>query len=175
VTRVLRDREVLLRPLQERDLDALLAVVAAPGVAEWWGPLGDRKHEAEALRNERDGGAFAIEVAGELAGWLGYDEELEPNYRHASLDIALAPAFQDRGIGRRALRLAIGWLTGERGHHRLTIDPAAHNERAVHVYESVGFRPVGLMRRYERGSDGSWHDGLLMELLAADLPAGGTD
>ena len=35
----------------------------------------------------------------------------------------------------------------------------------------VGFRPVGVMRRYERGPDGEWHDGLLMELLAEDLIA----
>jgi aminoglycoside 6'-N-acetyltransferase len=26
-----------------------------------------------------------------------------------------------------------------------------------------------LMRRYERGSDGEWHDGLLMDLLAGEL------
>jgi aminoglycoside 6'-N-acetyltransferase len=161
----LRDGELVLRPLEERDVRWLLAVVAAPGVAEWWGPIDDAEHEAEGLRNEQDGGAFAIDVGGEPAGWVGYNEELEPNCRHASLDIALAPPFQDRGYGRRALRLAIGWLTGERGHHRITIDPAAHNARAIHVYEAVGFRPVGIMHAYERGNDGTWHDNLLMELV----------
>jgi aminoglycoside 6'-N-acetyltransferase len=25
------------------------------------------------------------------------------------------------------------------------------------------------MRKYERGSDGTWHDGLLMDLLAEEL------
>jgi hypothetical protein len=33
----------------------------------------------------------------------------------------------------------------------------------------VGFRPVGIMRAYERGRDGSFHDGLLMDLLAGEL------
>ncbi len=60
-------------------------------------------------------------------------------------------------------------LFGQRGHHRLTIDPAAHNQRAIRSYQRVGFRPVGVMRRYERGADGSWHDGLLMDLLPEDL------
>jgi aminoglycoside 6'-N-acetyltransferase len=171
---VLRDGEVVLREIEARDLDPLLAMIAMPGVAEWWGPLGDREHEVEGLLNAQDGGAFAIEVAGELAGWLGYNEELEPNYRHASLDIFVAPELQNRGVGRAALRLAIGWLTGECGHHRLTIDPAARNARAIHVYESVGFRPVGILRRQERGFDGTWHDALLMDLLAEDLaPDGG--
>jgi hypothetical protein len=53
------------------------------------------------------------------------------------------------------------------GHHRITIDPAAENAAAIRAYEKVGFRPVGVMRRYERDVDGDgWHDGLLMELLA---------
>ena len=49
------------------------------------------------------------------------------------------------------------------------IDPAADNVAAIRSYEKVGFRPVGVMRRYERGPDGQWHDGLLMDLLAEDL------
>ena len=33
----------------------------------------------------------------------------------------------------------------------------------------VGFKPVGVMRRYERDANGKdWHDGLLMELLAGE-------
>jgi aminoglycoside 6'-N-acetyltransferase len=49
------------------------------------------------------------------------------------------------------------------------IDPAASNARAIRSYERVGFRPVGVMRRYERGRDGGWRDGLLMDLLPEDL------
>jgi aminoglycoside 6'-N-acetyltransferase len=29
---------------------------------------------------------------------------------------------------------------------------------------------VGVMRSYERSTDGSWHDCLLMDLVSADLP-----
>jgi aminoglycoside 6'-N-acetyltransferase len=60
-------------------------------------------------------------------------------------------------------------LIRDRGHHRITIDPAAENERAIRCYARVGFRRVGVLRRYERGADGSWHDGVLMELLAEEL------
>src|SRR5204862_2028311 len=101
-----------------------------------------------------------IEVAGELAGWLGFTEEREPDYRHAGLDIFLAPEVQAQGLGPAALTLAARWLIDERGHHRLTIDPAQANERAIRAYAKVGFRPVGIMRRYERGVEESWHDNL---------------
>ena len=59
--------------------------------------------------------------------------------------------------------------SSERGHHRLVIDPAASNARAIRAYEAVGFKPVGIMRMYERGPDGTFHDGLLMDLLTEDL------
>ena len=56
-------------------------------------------------------------------------------------------------------------------HHRFTIDPAVHNQRAIRCYAAVGFRRVGVMRNYERVDDGPWHDGLLMDLLAEELIA----
>ena len=51
----------------------------------------------------------------------------------------------------------------------LVIDPAADNAAAIRSYTKVGFRPVGIMRRYERVTDGTWHDSLLMDLLADEL------
>jgi aminoglycoside 6'-N-acetyltransferase len=43
------------------------------------------------------------------------------------------------------------------------------NEPAIAAYTRVGFRPVGVMREYQRMPDGSWVDALLMDLLAAGL------
>ena len=40
---------------------------------------------------------------------------------------------------------------------------------AIATYRRVGFRPVGIMRRYERGPDGTFHDGLLMDMLEGEL------
>jgi aminoglycoside 6'-N-acetyltransferase len=162
---------VTLRPLTPADADALaFAMLDDPSVRRWWGSLGDAAQRRDELLNE--GRAFAIEVDGALAGWIGYEEELEPDYKHAGLDITLLPEHQGRGVGPAALRLAARWLVGERGHHRITIDPAVANARAVRAYRKVGFRDVGVLRRYERAPDGTWEDGLLMDLLADELEAG---
>lgn len=160
--RELRGERVTLRPLTEPDVAPLNAIVASPGVAEHWG--------MEPAIDEQD--AFTILVDGEIAGWVGWYEEDDPDYRHGGLDIFVAPAFQGRGIGREALRLVARWLLSDRGHHRLIIDPAASNARAIATYTSLGFKPVGVMRRYERGPDGTFHDGLLMDLLADELADG---
>ena len=74
-------------------------------------------------------------------------------------------------MGTEAVELLARYLFFECGHHRITIDPAAHNERAIRSYAKVGFRPVGVMRQYERGPGGQFHDGLLMDLLRGELTA----
>lgn len=159
MTEVLRGERVTLRPQRAEDLPVLNAICAAPGVREWWG--------TDPTVDDQD--AFTIWVEGEIAGWLGWYEENDEDYRHGGLDIFVAPAFWGAGLGREALWLGARWLIEARGHHRLIIDPAAHNARAIRAYESIGFKPVGVMRRYERGPDGTWHDGLLMDLLPEEL------
>jgi aminoglycoside 6'-N-acetyltransferase len=74
-----------------------------------------------------------------------------------------------RGLGTDAVRTLARHLIDDCGHHRLVTDPAADNQAAIRCYTKVGFCPVGIMRRYERGPDGTWHDGMLMDLLADEL------
>ncbi len=164
---LLRGERLTLQPLSDPDLDQLVVLLADPSVRRWWGTVEGPAELREDLRH--DGTAFAIHVDGAVAGWLGISEETTPDYRHVALDIALGPGFQDRGLGSEALRTVIRWLIEERGHHRFTIDPAIANERAIRAYAAIGFRPVGVLRRYERGPDGAWKDGLLMDLLAEEL------
>ncbi len=115
---------------------------------------------------------FAVLVDDEVRGLVQYGEQDDEDYRHASIDIFLKPAVHGRGwVGTRWRHSPDTWLT-TRGHHRLVMsDPAADNTAAIRCYASVGFRPVGIMRRYERDAQGGgWHDGLLMDLLAEELP-----
>ena len=90
---------------------------------------------------------------------MQYHEELDPEYRHAGIDLFLGAPYQDRGLGTDAVRTIARHLVHDRGHHRLTIDPVAHNARAIRCYEKVGFRRVGIMREYQRDPDGTWRDG----------------
>ena len=113
-----------------------------------------------------DSRAFAVELESVLCGMIQYQEESEPDFEHAGIDLFLAPRFHGQGLGRDAVRTLARWLVDERGHHRLTIDPAADNAAAIRADEKTGFKPVGLMREYWRDPDGVWRDGLLMDLLA---------
>jgi aminoglycoside 6'-N-acetyltransferase len=162
----LRGQRVVLRPLADVDRARLRAILAEPEVARWWGLGGAGSAESEPDDDEVQ---LAIEVDAEVVGAIQYAEEDDPDYRHASIDIFLTTRAQGHGIGPDAIRTLARYLFDQRGHHRLTIDPAASNARAIAAYAKVGFRPVGIMRQYERGPDGTWHDGLLMDLLRPEL------
>ena len=162
----LQGERVTLRPIDVADLEPLADVIREPSVARWWGESEEPERLRENLRME--GCAWAIEVDGALAGWLGYTEETEPEYRSVGLDVSLSGRFQGQGLGPDALRTAIRWFASERGHHRFTIDPNAANEPAIKAYSAVGFKPIGITRRSEL-IDGEWTDGLLMDLLIEEL------
>jgi aminoglycoside 6'-N-acetyltransferase len=160
---------LVLRPIGPDDVAELRRIHALPEVARWWDdPADDFPHS-----DDSDSTRFVIEVDGTVAGLIQFGEEEEPKYRHAAIDIFLDPSWHGRGIGTEAVRRVARLLIDERGHHRITIDPAADNVAAIRAYEKVGFKPVGVMQEYERDHDGTgWHDGLLMELLARDVEGG---
>jgi aminoglycoside 6'-N-acetyltransferase len=144
------------------DADALRAIRRDPAVVEWW----DELEPDFPLADEPEVTRLTIHHDGEIAGMVQFGEELEPKYRHASVDIFVAPAHQGRGVCTEAIRLVVDHLLRERGHHRITIDPAAENAAAVRCYSKAGFKPVGIMRLAERDADGKgWHDALMMELV----------
>jgi len=160
---------VSLRAPTKEDVSPLAVIRATPEVHRWWRGEGDMAAEVAADLADADAHTLVVEVGGRVAGAIQWSAETEPDYRHASIDIYLDPALHGRGLGADAVRTLARHLTTEVGFHRLVIDPAADNAAAIACYSKVGFRPVGIMRRYERGSDGTWHDGLLMDLLAEEL------
>jgi aminoglycoside 6'-N-acetyltransferase len=163
---VLRGERLVLRPARADDADALAAILREPEVRAWWG-----RYDAARVRSDlAELRSYVIEVDGTVAGWLHVHEEAEPDWPSVAFDVLVSERLRGCGYGREALRTAIRWFADERGHHRFTIDPSVENSRAIRAYEAVGFRRVGVLRRYERGPDGRWRDALLMELIVEPAP-----
>jgi aminoglycoside 6'-N-acetyltransferase len=164
---MLQGDQVTLRPVTVDDVPALAEFFAVPEVAEWW--PGENEERLRAALEDEDGVGLVVSLDGQMIGYTQYYEETDPDYRHATIDITLHPAFCNRGLGTDALRTLCRHLFDDLGHHRITIDPSLVNARAIASYRKVGFRAVGVMRRYERANDGTWRDSLLMDLLAEEL------
>lgn len=157
----------VLRPPREGELRRLARDMAADPEASPW--VGSDIATLERWFTDECCVTLVIDVGGDPAGVITYEEETDPDYRHVAIDITLLAAHVNRGLGSASIRLLALWLASTLDHHRFTIDPAADNARAIRAYEKAGFRPVGIMREYERGADGSYHDNLLMDLLVREL------
>lgn len=160
---VLEGRMGTLRPLVAGEAKAFAVALSQDEGAHPW--IGYEASVLEQWFADAAVHAFAVEEGGVAHGVITFEEQLDPDYRSANIDIALLSSGTNRGLGTDAIRTLAHWLFEQRDHHRITIDPAVGNSRAVRSYEKVGFKPVGIMRQYERGPDGTWHDNLLMDLL----------
>ena len=157
---------VVLEPLGEADAPALRTMRLEPEITAWWGPLEDDFP----FGDDPDATRFTIRRGGAAAGLIQYGEELEPMYRHAWIDLFVDPAHGRRGVGTDAIVTLVRHLTEDRGHHRITIDPALDNVAAIGCYEKAGFRRVGVMQAAERDPlSGRWRDALLLELVVVPL------
>ena len=161
---------ILLRAVQPDDVDALVRIFSEPAVVPWWHGY-DRARIVREFLHGDDGAetVYVVEVDRQVAGVIQSYEEQEPDYRAAGIDIAIGTQWHGTGVAVDALRTLARYLIDESGHHHLTIDPAVDNGRAIACYRKVGFRDVGVLRQNERGADGTFHDTLLMDLVADEL------
>ncbi|GHJ38031.1 GNAT family N-acetyltransferase [Streptomyces sp. TS71-3] len=169
---------VRLRPARAGDRERFLEILGCPEVARWWGDPEEEADEAcappagvrsYAIEQRPENGASENGTESPVVGIVQAWEETTRDFRHAGLDIAVHPDWHRKGIGSAALYVLAHYLFEVDGHHRLTIDPATDNEPAISLYQKLGFRPVGVMREYERRDDGTVRDGLLMDMLAGEL------
>jgi RimJ/RimL family protein N-acetyltransferase len=128
---------------------------------------------AEIERSEREPesfGRFVIELDGERAGVMGF-EERSSAHRIAHLGgLAVHPDFRGRGIADEGARMLQRLLFDELGYHRLELACYGFNDRAIRHAERSGFVREGVKRRaYLR--HGEWQDAVLFGLLREDLEA----
>src|SRR3712207_7984684 len=95
---VLRGKRVLLRPGRPEDADRLYQIRNELEVIRWWGSV-DMEEISEEFIGADDG--FVIEANGEVVGAIQYNDENEPMYRHAGIDIFLTSTRHGRGWAQR--------------------------------------------------------------------------
>ena len=164
----LNGQQVTLRAMAAADVDRVVEMNALPDVARWWAPRDTAYVQAKLSREDLV--CWVVELDGDLVGFVQAYEDTHSEYRHAGLDLFLAPTVHGRGLGQDIVRTVCRHLIDDRGHHRLVIDPAEANARAIRCYEAVGFRRVGVMRSYWWDHvEERWADGVLLDLVKGEL------
>lgn len=95
---------------------------------------------------------FAIETLGAgdgtaVIGWIELDGVLW-TAGTTSFSIALAREMQGQGYGREALALALDFAFDELNLHRVGLTVFAENQRAIRLYEQLGFVHEGTAREF---------------------------
>jgi aminoglycoside 6'-N-acetyltransferase len=146
------DPDLMLSALTEEDLPLLRRWFAEPHVASVWSPPGEGIEEIASHLSRAHVAPYLIVEAGRPVGYLQLYHANPDDFWMAhdlprdtyGLDLFIGPPDAlRRGLGARAILLAVRHLAALPGCARLHIDPAPDNGRAIHVYEKAGFRKVG--------------------------------
>src|SRR5689334_22215453 len=106
---MLQGARVALRPVESADLARLLEILREPAVARRWSEPDDASDRELLAGGGADEGeritTFAITRETEIVGWIAGWEKLDPEYRHAGIDLFLSTKHQGQGLGPEAIRL----------------------------------------------------------------------
>ena len=130
----------MIRDLTPADLDGVMAIEEASFPTPW----------SRALFEEEIGRRFsdAIVVIGEPGGTVdGYAICWTIGEQSHLLNIAVRPEVRKGGIGRSLLRECLR-RSALAGGRRIFLEVRPTNQEAIRLYESEGFRFVGIRRGY---------------------------
>lgn len=141
--------EICIRPMTRADLDDVLAIEQASFLSPW-----RREHFLQEIHSHLSFPLVAVHgecVAGYVCLMSLFEEA-------QILDIAVAPSFRGRGVGRALLERAIA-IAREKGAERLVLEVRESNGAAIRLYERFGFVRYFVRKGYYEGKE----DALLME------------
>jgi len=164
-------RECLLRPMVEDDAKELCEFLPrtheeADFVNYMPGEFNKTvKEEREFIRNH-NGKPCSISMVAEMDGRIvgiagGASLEFRRFVHHAECGLVILKAFWGQGIGRKMMECLIDWSRAA-GHRKLYLKVFDHNERAIRLYDSLGFVEEARLKGDVLRGDGTYGDTIIM-------------
>jgi len=166
---------VCLRAFESSDLDIVVEHFNKLELRQLLGvPIPRSKNYLELLFGKRGSsdpwidGLLELSIIDKRTGeFLGFVYLGDINKPHSRAEFGISILNPDRlskGYGTDATRVILWVSFNILGLHSIYLDTYPHNERAIHVYEKVGFKRVGIFRESEF-IDGAYIDRLYMDIL----------
>jgi RimJ/RimL family protein N-acetyltransferase len=85
--------------------------------------------------------------------YMRHDGIKAMHHRKVDIGIVIGQEFQGKGYGSEAILWGTNWAFNVAGMHRVQIQCFEFNQRAIDLYQKLGFKLEG------RGREAFWHDG----------------
>jgi ribosomal-protein-alanine N-acetyltransferase len=161
VLRTLPEEELSLRPISIATLDEVLEIERRSYEFPW-----TRVNFIDSLA----AGYRALAVIGPDGAMRAYDIAMGGVEETHLLNLTVAPPWRRRGLARMLLDDLVRHGL-DRGDFRLWLEVRASNAIARTLYESYGFRHVGMRRGYYPATGGAREDAMVMRLALKDARA----
>ena len=132
--------QTTLRPVDEDDVELLLAWHADPDVSRFWDDETFTRESMLARLARPDVTPYLVLADGPPIGYLQVWSDAEPG--GGGLDMFLEPSARRRGLGPDAARAMARHLVEKRDWSRVTVDPYLWNVHAVRAWRKAGFVEV---------------------------------
>ncbi len=175
--RFLEGTKVYLRPIELADTDWYFASIYDKNTRRLTGTQKHYSREQIARYidgKSQDSSSVLLLIAtcedDRLVGDIAI-QNIDTMNRNANIRIAInSEAYQGKGYGTEALRLMLDYGFGILNLHRIELNVFSYNERAMHVYEKLGFKREGVQRE-ALYYDHQYYDSILMSILEHEYRA----
>jgi RimJ/RimL family protein N-acetyltransferase len=104
----------------------------------------EQTHRIRSVLSQDNQMIFVVEHEDQLVGFLGaFGGTYHRNQHCAQIVIGIRRDFTDQGIGRRLFEALEKWAIDHK-LHRLELTVMSHNERAIRLYQKMGFKSEGI-------------------------------
>ena len=118
------------------------------------------------ITNSQQGGVtFVAEDGGRIVGFLVFTRNSMKRLNHTGLfGMGILEDYCNQGVGTKLLSQLIHWAKIQEGIEKICLGVFSTNERAIKVYEKIGFKEEGREKRQFKFEDGRYADNVLMAL-----------
>lgn len=164
-------KDIHLRAIEKTDLDFLHKLYNNPSIMNFWFEEAyyskakmeeNFERQAEADRSR----GFILQKGDEKLGFVALFH-IEPIHRKSEFAIMMDPEQQGKGYAKAATKLAMDYAFLTLNLHKLYLIVDVDNEKAVHIYEKMGFTREAIMKD-EFFVNGSYHSIEYMSLFQKD-------
>ncbi|MFZ3591139.1 GNAT family N-acetyltransferase [Bacillus sp. DJP31] len=127
-------------------------------------PSNVEKEREKIQKSHEKGNLYIVyEVEGKVVGFLLFNRyELERLKHAGSMGMGIRDEYTNQGIGTKLIEFLINWAEKQNSLEKICLGVVSINDRAIKVYNRIGFVEEGRQRHQFKYEDGSYGDDILM-------------